>query len=152
MKMELLLKRFTSDAQSTLGILHINNVKECFTLEDEKRTVKVPGETRIPAGRYEVKFRKVDSGLTLRYRKRFPEWFTYHLELQGVPNFQYVYIHIGNTEKDSDGCILVGKGYKINNNAADTISNSTAAFTDVYKKISAALGRGEKVFITVKDE
>lgn len=149
--MELLLKRFTSDEQSTLGIMYVNGIKECVTLEDEKRTIKVPGETRIPAGRYEVKFRKVDSGLTLKYRQRFPAWFQYHLELQGVPDFQYVYIHIGNTEKETDGCILVGKGYTINKNGADTISQSTAAYEQLYRKVSTALNRGERVFITVQD-
>lgn len=150
--MELLLKRFTSDAQSTLGVMTVNGVKECFTLEDEKRTIKVPGETRIPAGRYEVRYRKVDSGLTLKYRQRFPLWFKFHLELQGVPNFQYVYIHIGNTEKDSDGCILVGKGYTINKSGADTITQSAVAFEALYKKVAAALDRNEQVFITVQDD
>jgi len=149
--MELKLTRFASDSQSTVGFLTIDGVRECFTLEDEKRTVKVAGETRIPSGRYEVKFRKVDSGLTQRYKKRF-SWFTWHLELQNVPNFQYVYIHVGNTDKDSDGCILVGKTYAINKVGADTIGQSVAAYQSLYSKVSAALNKGEKVFITIEDK
>lgn len=150
--MELSQKRFTSDEQSTLGIMNVNGVKECFTLEDEKRTVKVKGETRIPAGRYEIKYRKVETSLTMKYRARFPLWFKFHLELQGVPNFQCVYIHIGNTDKDSDGCILVGKGYTINKNGGDIITQSAVAFEALYKKVSAALDKGEQVFITIQDD
>lgn len=149
--MELKVVRFASDSESTLGIMSIDGVEECFTLEDEKRTVKVHGETRIPAGRYEVKFRTVESAKTLQYRKRFPTWFKWHLELQGVPNFQNVYIHIGNTDKDSEGCILVGKTYTINKNGADTIGQSAVAFEAFYGKVSAALKAGHKVWLTIVD-
>ena len=58
------LYRYSSQKDSTLGLLFITdyetNKKEflCFTLEDEKRDVKVYGETRIPKGEYEVVLRE----------------------------------------------------------------------------------------------
>src|SRR5690606_2699229 len=83
--MEWILQRFSDNTDSTLGLmfkiigyegkprLHFNS----FVIEDEYREVKVKGETRIPAGRYELKIRKQDTPLTLKYRKRYPEWFQY---------------------------------------------------------------------------
>ena len=146
--MNIELPRKITSAQWTIGEMSMNGVYECFTLEDEKRTVKVHGETRIPAGRYKILFRKVESEKTKKYRARFP-WFTWHLELQNVPNFKYVYIHIGNTDKDSDGCILLGKTA---DHVAGTIGQSVAAFTTFYQKVSALLENGREVWITIVDE
>ena len=92
--MELLNTRIASDNESTLGLLTVNGKKLSFVIEDEQRDVKVKGETRIPAGKYQVTFRKQLTLLTNKYRAKYT-WFSYHLELVGVPNFSYVYIHIG---------------------------------------------------------
>jgi len=51
------LQRFHDSGQSTLGLLSVNDQFLCFTLEDEGREIKVKGETRIPAGRYQIKLR-----------------------------------------------------------------------------------------------
>jgi len=144
---ELLLNRVISLPDSTIGTLSIDGVPFCFTLEDEKREVKVRGETRIPDGTYEIKFRKVISGLTEKYRSKY-DWFTFHLELQGVPGFNYVYIHIGNYEHQSDGCILVGQGAMMEGKG--WIMNSTLVFKQLYLKISEALNQGEIVCLTIK--
>ena len=55
--MRLELYRYSSGKESTLGILYLINDENkkqflCYTLEDEKRDVKVYGETRIPSGQY----------------------------------------------------------------------------------------------------
>ena len=47
--MTFLLKRLFSNSQETVGILSLENKTLCWTLEDEKRIVKVPKETRIAA-------------------------------------------------------------------------------------------------------
>jgi len=50
MKLEVL--RFSSDSDSTLGVLFdTTNERKflCFTLEDEFREIKISGETRIPS-------------------------------------------------------------------------------------------------------
>ena len=104
MKIDLL--RISSGVESTLGMMYVDGAPECFTLEDEYREIKVKGETRIPEGTYKIGLRDVVSPMTTRYRNKFT-WFTYHLHIHDVPGFEYVYIHLGNTDKDTDGCILV---------------------------------------------
>lgn len=148
-KMKLTLERFTSDRDTTLGLLFVNSVWECFTLEDEFRVSKVRGKTRTPQGTYEVIFRKVLSPLTEKYRQKYP-WFSWHLELQNVPNFGNVYIHIGNDHEDTDACILVGSSCD-SKGSPDNVGSSTPTFQVLYGKVSAALKSGQKVEITIID-
>lgn len=146
------LQRLNDDGDSTIGYMTTDGKFQCYTLEDEWRVVKVKGDTRIPAGTYEIKKREVLSGLTKKYRAKYG-WFDYHLELQDVPNFDYVYVHIGNDDDDTDACILVGNTQTSNRGDSDGfIGNSTDAYRDYYQKTSAALDVGEKVFIEIKDE
>lgn len=144
--------RYSVNRESTLGLMFINSLFHCYTLEDEKREVKVAGETRIPSGRYEVIYRvSEDSTKTIGYRNKY-YWFKYHLMLKDVPNFTYVYLHVGNTDDDTDGCILVGNNANNNNLIDGNIGDSGKAFEKFYKAVSRALDSGEKVFITVVDE
>ena len=69
------------------------------------------------------------------------------LYLNNVPNYEYVLIHIGNTKKDSEGCILVGLGKDVK---ANSITQSTDAYKLIYPIIAKALLNKEKVEITVK--
>jgi hypothetical protein len=149
--MNINIKRFANSPNEggwTLGRLYINGTFFCFTCEDEKRSVKMKGETRIPAGTYPITFRKVLSEKTKHYRTRYA-FFTWHLEIQNVPNFDYVYLHVGNTEKDSDGCILLGMQASV---ATGTISQSVVAYTKFYPLVSDALKKGEAVTIKIEDE
>lgn len=146
--MQINLTRIAHGKNSTLGYLKINTDFLAFTLEDEYREVKVKHKTRIPAGRYEIKFREVPSPMTQKYRQRF-DWFNWHLELQNVPNFTNVYIHIGNDHEDSSGCILVGsQAYAEGSDYL--IGNSTGAFRALYAKVSRVLNAGEPVFIDIQ--
>lgn len=147
MKLELL--RFPTKEDSTRGKMLVNGRKFCDTLEDEKRSVKVKGETRIPAGKYQIKKREVLSGLTKTYRSKF-DWFDFHLELQDVPNFRYVYIHVGNYDDDTDGCILLGLGFTDYEDES-AIWNSRKAFKEFYETVSDALDEGEEVWLTIYD-
>lgn len=146
--MNLKINRYSKNNISNIGCLSVNGVAECHTLENPSRREKLDGITAIGAGVYEVKFREVLSPQTKHYRGKFPSWFVWHLELQDVPEFKYIYIHIGNTAKDTDGCILVGQSANIKNN---TIHNSTVAFKELYIKIGDALALNEKVFIEIVD-
>lgn len=149
--MNLLLQRYKDDGDTTLGKLYEAGPDYmkflCHTLEDEKRDLKVRGETRIPAGRYEIKERKVLSGLTKKYRNRF-KWFKWHLEVQNVPDFQYVYLHVGIKDEHTDGCILLGDSVYENQMV---IANSVNAFERIYPLIIEALKEGP-VYIEVRDE
>jgi len=147
------LQRFADAIDYTYGVLR----EECaqyplaFTLEDQKQHKKVKGETRISSGTYEVKFRKELSELTKKYRNRF-DWFTWHLELQNVPNFDYIYIHIGNTDKHTNGCILVGHTCDLTASENGFIGESTNAYKELYLRISHEFTKGERVFIEIKDQ
>jgi hypothetical protein len=80
----------------------------CFGLEDEYRTEKLANETRIPAGTYTVKLR-TEGGFHQRYKQKFPQMHRGMLHVQNVPGFEYILIHIGNTDEDTAGCLLLGE-------------------------------------------
>lgn len=143
--MKILVERFDSGTKDTLGRFYIDGKRYAFCLEDEKREVKVKGDTRIPEGEYEVKFNKAETPLTLKYRNKY-DWFTFHLEVCNVPNFKCIYIHMGNTEDHTEGCLILGdKIGTIGDKRA--VLDSAPAFKKSYLKISEALNKGEKVFI-----
>ena len=149
--MKLKLYRISSEADSTSGILMINDKFECYTLEDEQRQVKVMHETAIPLGIYEIQLRTV-GGFHSKYIKRFGDMHKGMLELQDVPNFQYIFIHCGNTDEHTSGCILVGDSQENNIVKKDGfIGSSTQAYKRIYPKIASALINNEKVTIEIVD-
>ena len=96
--MMLLLHRQPTRDGTTLGVLSIDGVRCCETLEDAVRTDgKVYGETAIPFGRYRVMLTQ-----SMRFRTMLP------LVLD-VPGFSGIRIHAGNSQRDTEGCILVGQ-------------------------------------------
>lgn len=143
--MELLLQRKSESNEWTQGELSIDGVFECYTLEDQSQVKKVMSETRIPAGRYEIKLR-TEGGHHARYKTKFPELHKGMFWLQDVPGFQWILIHIGNVDDDSAGCVLVGRTFK-----NGKIYSSTIAYKALYRKVIKAFDRNEKVFITIKD-
>lgn len=150
--MKIDLYRIKSGENDTIGLFFIDGLFECFTLEDEYRTIKIKGETRILAGHYWVDFRKVDSPSTQKYRERYLNiGFDYHLMLLDVPEFEYIYIHPGVDESHTDGCILVGDSINSNITTNATLGKSREAFERIYQKISKVLKGGNKVQIEVHD-
>lgn len=133
---------------ATIGTLLVDGSFQGFTLEDIKRDTKVMGQTRIPAGTYKILQRKVVSGKTKQYQDKYP-WFKWHLELQNVPNFENIYIHIGNSPKDTDGCILTAATASWNE---PFIGSSTDTFKRIYLLVTEALESGEEVTIDVIDD
>ena len=75
---------------------------------DEIKSKKVYSKTAVPTGTYEITL----SIISPRFSKK-PAYQKickgYVPRLLGVPGYEGVLIHIGNTDKDSSGCILVGK-------------------------------------------
>ena len=127
-----------------------------LTLEDEPRVVKLSGETRIPAGTYNLVIRKEDTPLTLTHRKAYnvgypTPWFKYHIEIAGIPNFKGVYIHAGNDETHTDGCLLLGYALDLTL-PAKQLTKSTIAVKSFYDIVYPLLEKGVKVTLQIKDE
>ena len=152
MKLEVL--RFSSDSDSTLGALFDITDKRkflCFTLEDEFREVKISEETRIPAGTYNITLR-TEGGFNQRYNDKFGTDFNKGiLWVRDVPGFEYILIHIGNTDDDTAGCLLVGDSQTQNITKNGFIGSSTDAYTRIYPPIADVLADGGEVTITYID-
>lgn len=116
--MVITIKRLYKTDTSTIGELLINGIFECFTLEDTERKVKIKGETAIPKGTYKVIINESN-----RFKRLLPL-------LIDVPDFEGVRIHSGNSNHDTEGCILVGKTRNKN-----YIGQSRKAFDKLFKKM-----------------
>lgn len=143
------LKRVAQLSKATIGILSIDDKFICFTLEDVYRKIKIPKETRIQAGSYEIKL-QTEGVKHKKYLLKYGE--KYHkgmLTLQNVPNFAGVMIHIGQSHEDTEGCLLTGLGVDCVN---EKLIWSTKSYEIYYPIISEALLKGEKVILSVSDK
>ena len=143
--MRIVVDRFYDNGDATIGVMMVDSKFQAFTLEDEKRTKKVAGETRIPAGLYFIDFQKIVTPKTKSYRNRY-DWFTFHLEIKNVPGFTNIYFHVGNYDTDTDGCVLLGSTADSDNG---TIGRSVKTFKKFYQKVSPILETGEQVRIRI---
>lgn len=150
--MELTLRRIARKADYTIGRLYIDGAYFCDTLEDTDRglsqdkplstnvELKKAGVTAIPTGRYLVTL-GVKSPKFSQYKQY--EFCGGHLpRLLNVPAFEGILIHIGNTAKDSAGCILVGK-----NKVVGKVLESTATFRRLYEILNQSKNT---IHITIK--
>lgn len=161
MTVDYILTRYSDNREDTLGLLHRITAQKPFfigyTLEDQFQGVKVKKETRIPAGRYEIVINRAETPKTLTYRKRY-SWFYFHLMLKDVTGFVGIYIHVGNTDGDTEGCILVGDQANNNRQMQGQVMNSTECFRRLYGEVYEVLDKKEngkyvnQAFITVRDE
>lgn len=143
--MQLQTKLVEESRNGTVSSLLLDGRHLCYILQDGHRDVKEYGKTRIPAGTYAIRFRKT-GGFHANYTKRFGSMHKGMLELQGVPNFQFILIHIGNTPEDTKGCLLTGEQYY---RGRDFVSGSEVAYRRVYPIIRDALLAGKEVTIKV---
>ena len=153
--MDLEVLRYSSGKETTLGLLSIVSVPEvpaflCYTLEDQYQTNKVSGETRIPEGCYEVTLRTV-GGKHAAYAARYPDMHHGMLWVRNVPGFEYILIHVGNTDDDTEGCLLLGYTASQNIGQEGSIGASRKAYERVYPIIAGRIGAGERVYITYID-
>lgn len=128
--MNITVKRFEFGSTYTIGKMYIDGEYFCFTLEDKARQVdgqevskwKIPGQTAIPTGTYSV---TVD--MSNRFKRLMPH-------IMNVPGFDGIRIHSGNTDADTEGCILLGQHW----NGAGMILNSRIAFDLFFDKLQKA--------------
>lgn len=136
--MYIIVNRIFKASTYTIGELSVNSKYLCDTLEDRVRPEgeKVYGETAIPAGTYTV---------ILSYSNRFKKIMP---EILNVPNFTGVRIHCGNSSKDTEGCLLVGKW---DGKTENWISDSKNTYNKLYSLLEEASNNKENITITIKD-
>ena len=145
MKLQVVRTQFGTDA--TNGLLFVDGLFECYTLEDQYQAVKVMHETCIPEGTYDIKFRKV-GGFHTKYSERYGNSHYGMLHLQDVPNFTYILIHSGNTDEHTSGCLIVGETQQdLDINDDGFIGSSVVAYKKMYSKVAKELLLGNKVTI-----
>lgn len=152
--MELRLDRKYKKQSYTIGNLYIDGEYFSNTLEDTDRGIdssmspaditrkKIYGKTAIPTGTYQIDMNTVspkfkDRSWAKIYGGKIPR-------LLVVPGFDGVLIHPGNTASDTLGCILVGR-----NTIVGRVTDSTATFHNLMKKLLDAKAKGESISIII---
>jgi hypothetical protein len=128
--MKLKLVRDALSPTTTLGKLYVNGVFECHTLEDcdrklESGGLKIAKETAIPRGTYSV---------AITFSSRFQKELLHVLE---VPQFMGIRIHPGNSDADTEGCILLGA-----ERSGTRVWNSRLAVDRLFRKVDDELEAG----------
>lgn len=128
--MRLTLKRIANRKDYCIGKLYINGKYFCDTLEDvdrglddsmseeEIRQIKIKGETAIPTGIYTVLLT-----YSPKYKKIMPL-------INNVKGYSGIRIHSGNSSKDTEGCLLVGK-----NTVVGRLTDSRNTFNALFKRL-----------------
>ena len=155
--MKLLLERKCKKETYSIGKLSINGKLFCETCEDKDRhldqkmllskikEVKIAAITAIPTGTYNVRMDIISPKYSLK------PWFVKNCHgarmprLENVPGWSGVLIHPGNTAKDSEGCILVGK-----NDVVGMVTDSKNTFLKLYNKLYEAYKKGEKIELIIR--
>lgn len=131
----LTLTRIAKRADYTIGRLEDENgVKICDTLEPTWRNykggeLKVPRKSAVPEGTYPVVVTK---------SKKFGKYLPL---LVGVPGFEGIRIHSGNTVNDTEGCILVGQ---------NLIKGKVLLSRLTLEKLMRLIENEKRVFLTIK--
>lgn len=142
--MNIILDRIAKKSKYTIGKLYIDGEYFCDTIEDTDRGLtqtmtdaqikskKVYGQTAIPTGTY-----KVIISYSNKFKRQMPL-------LLNVPGFLGIRIHSGNTEKDTEGCLIVGK---------NKVIGKVIESKDTYNKLFSILceaNKKEAIKITIK--
>ncbi|EAL6665772.1 hypothetical protein DSW40_05530 [Campylobacter jejuni] len=103
---------------------------ECFALEEDKEGLESGKDLRIPEGNYNLR-RHTPSRFenTLRSITKKDDDTMINVYNDDVPSSRAILIHWGNTDKDTQGCILLGLT-KDNNN--ESVGQSRQACKEFY--------------------
>jgi len=152
--MELRIERKWKKKDYCIGVLYVNGVRFCETLEDPDRGLKqsmptgiinqnkVYGETAIPTGVYQIlrtispKFAKKTWGK--KYGGVVPE-------IANVKGYSGVRIHPGNTAKDLLGCVAPGR----NKEVGKVLESQATYYKLMDEYIIPAWERGEEITLEI---
>lgn len=140
------LVRIAEGINTTLGQLYINNLFQCYVLEDKIREKKIPGETAIPAGAYELSLNRL-AAMNANYQGKYSTMHRGMVEIKGIPNFSLVFFHIGNYHMDTSGCLLTGSYYQLIDGDYRVL-HSADAYKRVYPLLADAAAAGKKLMIS----
>lgn len=152
--MKVVIERKYKKSTYTIGNLYIDGKYICDTLEDTDRNLdaamsykeiqsrKVKGNTAIPKGEYSISMNIVSP--TFRTRSWAKPYGGKIPRVVGVKGFSGILIHPGNTEADTEGCILVGV-----NKVKGQVINSRETFKELYKLLKDKHDKGEKITIKI---
>lgn len=111
--MRLTLIRIANRPTYCIGKLYVDGEYQCDVIEDTDRGLddsmdleeikkkKIKGETAIPTGKYMVSIT-----YSPRFKKQMPL-------IENVKGYSGIRIHTGNTSKNTEGCLIVGKNTKV---------------------------------------
>lgn len=155
--MDLRVDRKWKKEKYTISNLYVDGVWFCNVIEDKDRGLKktmslaqikakkVPNETAIPTGTYAITMKVQSPKFSQwKYSRLYGFCKGYLPRLLGVPGFEGILIHIGNTADSSSGCLCVGI-----NDRKGMVTKSTATFYKLYALLKEADERGENIFITI---
>ena len=153
--MKLQLKRIYNCKNYCIGHIYVDGQYVCDCIEDTDRmldqsmplakikSIKVKSETAIPTGTYKILMNIVSPKFSLKQyymdvcKGKVPR-------LANVPGWEGILIHVGNTEKNSAGCLIVGK-----NLVKGHVLQSKQCFEQLYSILYAAYIKGEEITITI---
>lgn len=153
--MKLLVDRAWKKETYTISRLFVDGKRFYEIIEDRDRGLKksdtisyimskkIHSETAIPSGEYKVRMDVVSP------KYQAVKWYNDLCKgrmprLEGVPGFDGILIHPGNTALDSSGCLLPGRNTKVGQ-----VTQSRETFAALYKQMKAAFDRGEEITIEI---
>lgn len=137
--LNLLVDKYEHQKDALVGNLFINGVRECFTLEDWEEST----EHRVQRGGPWPVVLRNEGHINDLYSELYPEFHKGMIQFL-VPGRRWIEFHVGNSSKDTLGCLLPGMW----NTQKGLISNSKGAYVAAYKKILPYLLTKQKVTIT----
>jgi hypothetical protein len=144
--MELTITRNKSGKTCTISPLFgiVPATRQCWILENVVHEIpgvpvaqwkRTDGRNAIPKGRYQVVW-----NYSQHFKKEMPE-------LVAVPGFEGVRIHGGNTDLDTDGCLITGTSIGAD---GESVTGSDIARDALYAIIKHCIQSGGQVWITVQ--
>ena len=139
-RMRIELVRIAFKDTYTIGKLYVDGKYFSDVIEDKDRGLdssmteseilkkKVKGETAIPTGHYVI---------NITYSPKYKRMMPLLLDVKG---FSGIRIHSGNTAKDTEGCLIVGKNKKV---------GMVLESRDTYKRLFKMMEGQEEITIDI---